>query len=403
MHVKLTGDVVVPHFELDVGGERNRIDFPHAKMDDMEGVAGVTGAAKWHVDQLLTEGLFTWLGSTHWQASLAAISGARVGDLTSRFIASAATIEMPRGFLCTRGADGLELITPELTLAGIALRATGPFGGEGDEVTAQYSSSIAAAIPTLRQKQLLFLDGVSGEIRVTIKVELDLPLLGTRTLDQKLVVPIKDGMLDFRALDKSLNWLEGAFLDISVEDDRLAVSWGVPIVMSSREIISWPLDEKARMVAKLGSVPLRSLFDFRIGAGNGDVSDGKPTNKPPKKSILRSLTLADINIRLSMLAPRSADAFGGAILFGSDEGPGIVGLEVAGSITDRDEPGALRGKIGLVDTTAKDIKIGGAKLTVDRLSMSAIDNLQFDFHSFTPTQFSAAIERISASNLKIVI
>ena len=49
-------------------------------------------------------------------------------------------------------------------------------------------------------------------------------MIGVRTLDQQLRVPIQEGSLDFRALEDSLDWLEGTFLDIKHEDQRLKIS-----------------------------------------------------------------------------------------------------------------------------------------------------------------------------------
>ena len=53
--------------------------------------------------------------------------------------------------------------------------------------------------PGLRQSRLRFLDSLSGRIYFTVKVVLDLPVLGHRSLDQDLRIPIQEGSLDYRA------------------------------------------------------------------------------------------------------------------------------------------------------------------------------------------------------------
>src|SRR6185436_11681099 len=123
----------------------------------------------------------------------------------------------------------------------------GPFGRSSDRPAAA-----PAGERRLRQDQLRFLDSLSGRIYLTVKVVLDLPVLGVRTLDQQLRVPIQEGSLDYRALDDSLDWLEGAFLDIKHDDKKLAITWKVPIFGSSRDLISFVLDDEASALAAFG-------------------------------------------------------------------------------------------------------------------------------------------------------
>jgi hypothetical protein len=246
----------------------------------------------------------------------------------------------------------------------------------------------------LRQERLRFLDGVAGDIKLTISVKLDLPVVGSRTLDQVLRIPIKDGGLDFRALEKSLDWLEGAFLDIGLDHDRLVVSYGVPIVLPSREIISWSLDRDALTLAKFDRVPLRSLADFRVAKRKND--------KDKRASRLEAFSMQDIDVKLSLLAPRSLEVGTGAILFGGEDSPGIVDLSIAGAIAAKGR-GTLKGSIALLDTTIKDLHLGGATMTVDRLHLGTIDHLEVTFDGFSPVEITARIDRATATNLALVL
>src|SRR6185503_12779579 len=109
-----------------------------------------------------------------------------------------------------------------------------------------------------------------------------------------------------------------------------------------------------------------------------------------------------IDIKLSLLAPRSLEVGTGAILFGGDDSPGIVDLSIAGSIA-RNGPGALKGSIALLDTTIKDLHMGGAQMTVDRLHLGAIEDLVVSFDGFNPTEITARIDRATATNLALVL
>src|SRR5690606_25607723 len=131
-------------------------------------------------------------------------------------------------------------------------------------------------------------DSLSGRIYTTLKVQLDLPVVGVRSLDQQLRVPIQEGSLDYRALEDSLDWLEGTFLDIKHEDQRLKVQWTVPIVGGGRDLISWALDTDASTLASFGRVPVRSLADFRLPGASRPPTESEVGRR---KGMLKAFTL----------------------------------------------------------------------------------------------------------------
>jgi len=400
----------VQRFGLGFDSTQRRIDFPHAEVEQLEHLAG---RIRYTATDLHFEELRGQIDRGQWQSASASAGAFKLRDEQERFELDVGRVEFPRGLLATRAVGaGVELVTPHASLADCTLKVRGPFRRAPAPVPVAASTSEtqpmpmlvppgqppAAQTPPLRQERLRFLDGVSGEINLTLKVKLDLPVIGSRTLDQVLRVPIKDGGLDFRALDKGLDWLEGTFLDIGLENNRLVVSYGVPIVLPSREIISWTLDADALTLARFDRVPLRSLFDFRLPKKRAD--NGKDKDK--RASRLESFAVEKIEIKLSLLAPRSLEVGGGAILFGGEDAPGIVDLSIAGEVR---APGAggLKGSIGLLDTTIKDLRMGGAMMTVDRLHLGAIDQLEVVFDGFNPTEITARIDRVTATNLSLLL
>jgi hypothetical protein len=78
----------------------------------------------------------------------------------------------------------------------------------------------------------------------------------------------------------------------------------------------------------------------------------------------------------------------------------MVDMRVTGSIRDRGA-GALRGTIGSVDTTFKDVQLGGAQLTADRLHFDGLDELEVTFDGFSPTCVTVIIHRVTATNLSL--
>ncbi len=320
-----------------------------------------------------------------------AIGSAWLRDAAGRFDISVERLELPRGLRLVRADRGVEIVASSVSLSDMKLTLKGPFGRGQDKPV----PAVRAPDPGLRQARLRFLDSLSGRIHFTVKVVLDLPMIGHRTLDQGLKVPVQDGSLDFRALEDKLNWLEGAFLDIKHDGDKLALVWKFPIFGSSHELISWKLDHDAIALASFGRVPVRSFVDFVTGAG-----PKAPKVDDKKRKTLQSLSLDAIDVVLSLLAPHSVEAGGGVIMFGGDDQPGMVDLKVSGSIHDRGA-GRLRGAIGSVDTTIKDVQLGAAKLTADRLHFDGLDELEVVFDGFTPATVTTIVHRVTATNLSL--
>jgi hypothetical protein len=118
--------------------------------------------------------------------------------------------------------------------------------------------------------------------------------------------------------------------------------------------------------------------------------------------VLQAFSLDAIDIALSLLAPRNFEVGGGLIMFGGDDQPGLVDLKVTGAIHDRGD-GALRGAIGSIDTTVKDLRIGPLSLTADRLHCDGLDHLEVAFDGFRPKAITVVIHRVTATNLSIKI
>ncbi|HEY4242362.1 MAG TPA: hypothetical protein VGM88_21240 [Kofleriaceae bacterium] len=381
----LESDVSVQRFGYTGDAAGKRLTFPRAESHRVE---GRSGSMTYGADELLFDQLEGRLDTLRWTAAAGSLGGAWLRDDSGRVSAKAARFELPRGARLVRAHQGVEIVVPSATLTDLRLTIKGPFS--------------APAVPAppvspepLRQDQLHFLDSLQGRIDLTIKVALDLPVLGKRTLDQSLKIPVNEGSLDYRKLEDSLDWLEGRFLDIKHRDTRLAVTWKVPVIGSAHELIAWQLDDDAAKLASFGRVPVRSLADYRVGGGPPGAKE-----QEKKRRIVQSLTFDAIDVALSLLAPRSMETGGGLVMFGGENEPGMVDLKVTGAIRDQG-PGSLRGAIGSVDTTVKDVQFGGAKLTADRLHFDGLDELEVQFDGWTPSCVTMIVHRVTATNLSI--
>jgi hypothetical protein len=418
----------VDGFAVSTGTGATRLELPHAELGELRGRAGVL---EYVASKLVFEGLEGRFAPLRWACDAGTVGGLVVQEPQGRFEVAIARVEFPHGLQLTRAAGGgVELMAPELTLVDVAIHLPELQALRG--APAEDRDEEGPVAGALVQERLRFLDAVRGTLAFRLKVVLDLPVIGKRTLDQPVKVKIENGTFDYRALDDGLDWLEGAFLDLGVSDGRFKVGWSVPL-MSSKEIISWALAPDALAMAKLNRIPLRVLADVRFGKpaaadggeakerggkdgradrraetkgaraetkdgrsetnggraetnggraetndGRTETNGGRPPGKDGKnegKKRLRSMTIADIDVALSMMAPHAVELGGGAILFGGDDSPGIVDLHVEGALVHPPAPGGLIGRIGALDVTMKDVRAGGVVSAFDRLHIDGIEEL----------------------------
>ena len=385
-------DIEVQRFGFSNDGPKRRLVFPHAQTHKIEGRSGQTS---YGADDCTFENLEGRLDTLRWSAEAASVVNAWLRNESGSVDMQVAGAELPHGLRLVRAGDAnIELLAGNVTFSELRLTVKGPFGrGKAAPYVPPPPSTVE------RQEKLRFLDSLSGRIYTTMKVQLDLPVLGVRTLDQQLRVPIQEGSLDFRALEDSLDWLEGTFLDLKYEDQRLKVQWKVPIFGAGHDLITWTLDSDAATLASFGRVPVRSLADFRLPSSNKPPTESEVSRR---RGVLKAFTLDKIEVALSLLAPRHLEVGGGTIMFGGEDQPGMVDLKASGAIRDRG-PGALKGAIGSVDTTIKDLKIGPAVLSADRLHFDGVDQLEVVFDGFRPTSVTVVVHRVTATNLSIKI
>lgn len=417
MATRIDADIDVQRFGFIADELGNRLVFPLAHATHVEGTAG---DASYGATRCAFSGLEGQIGGPHqglaavaempgseaashgedvqteaprWKADAAVLEAAWLRDRHDRYEVVAARVDHPRGIRLFQGVDHnghsqFEIVAPEIVLSELRITVTGPFSSNAPAA----ATSASAPRPT----KFRFLDGLSGRLSSTLKVRLDLPVLGVRTLDQELRVPVQDGTIDFRALEDSLHWLGGAFLDVAHDNDQLKVGWKVPIVGPSHDLVTWPLDDDATAFAAQGRIPIRSLTDPRlVSSESDDASNGKD-----KRKVVHSLAIESIDIALSLLTPHRLELDSGVIAFGSDQQPGVVDFQVTGAVSDHG-PGTLTGTIASVDTAIKGLRIGALELTADRLVLEGVEQLEIGFDRFRPTGLSAFVRRATATNVSL--
>jgi hypothetical protein len=392
------GNIRVDGFGVTIGGETRRLDFPRAII---EGLQGESGAIEYGAGTVAFDRLSGRLKGIEWATESASAERFWLRDKAGRFEVHIAGVELPHGVRLTRSAGGgVELWAQHVSLADLRLHVPdlSALRPSTTSPAPEPPAQEQAADAPLRQDRLRFLDAVGGSLGVTIKVVLDLPVIGSRTLDQTVNVDIEDGTFDYKKLDDGLSWLEGAFLDIGLDNGRFRIGYGAPL-LGTKEIVSFALDQDASAAAAFDRIPLRSLADFRLARKPGG---GGQTGEKEKPGRLKSLSVTGLNVRLSMVAPRNLDVGGGTIRFGGDDAPGIVDLQIGGSLV-QPGTGQIVAAAGAVDMTVKDLRLGGLALTADRLRVGPMDQLEVAFEGFTPRSLTAVLHRVTATNLSLIL
>ena len=189
MAQRVESDINVQRFGFLSDDAGRRLRFPRAECHEIDGSSGPVG---YGARDCVFDDLEGRLDTLRWTADAASIGSAWLRDDAGRFEIAVERVEMPRGLRLVRADRGVEIVAPYVSLSEMKLTVRGPFGrtpGPDDPP----APPTPPTTPGLRQSRLRFLDSLSGRIYFTVKVVLDLPVLGHRSLDQDLRIPIQEG------------------------------------------------------------------------------------------------------------------------------------------------------------------------------------------------------------------
>jgi hypothetical protein len=278
--------------------------------------------------------------------------------------------------------DGGELRIPALRGHGIelALRFAGPVQDAGID-------------PDRRADHWRWLDGLTGVIHASIDGQLALPLIGLRTLHQRLNVPITRGTFSFRELTAGLSWLQSKFIELGVVADRATLSWRLPLVGRAHELVSWPLDDGARAAAAHGRLPLRTL----LGPSQNECS-AAPSGEP---GVLQHLEARELALAASIIGHHPIPLAGGTLTLGAATEAGIRDAELNGHLV-HEGAGTLHGSIHSVSAAVHELIVAGARLTLEQLRLGPVRAVRLNFVGFRPAELHLHADAVEMSNVRVI-
>jgi hypothetical protein len=196
--------------------------------------------------------------------------------------------ELPAGLRTSGGALVIpELVVPEVRVAiddVVQLFRPRPSPGPADTAPR-------------RPFDFGFLDRVSGRLDVDMTLGMSVPVLGRREATHHFRVPIANGVINYRELERDLANFEDAFIDVEVRGQSLVIERAIPLIPGlEKPLVVWDLDPDELELARRRLVRLRTIPRLRMAARGGDRGE--------KSSLaIHSLRFDNIDMAIALAPP----------------------------------------------------------------------------------------------------
>jgi hypothetical protein len=384
---RLRGKASFTKLRVAVTGGEGRIE---AERVDMSNVSVHAGGVEIVADALSGEGLAIGWGKEGFRFDAKRLEGPalRVG-------AGAVQIEANALRAHDVAVRGSEVAVSRATVAAGSLSIAFAPAPERSSAPPRASAAPppAAGLPFFDWRVL---DGISGDLRVDLALDLTVPILGRRRATHRFRVPLEDGTLDFMRLENDLATLENTLLDFAVRDGALVLERGIPLLPTrgrGKPIVWWNLGPDDLALAARQRVRLAVLPYVYVASEPSEGSD-----EGSRSSVaLRQLSLLDLEARLA-LAPVGAK--GTAQLLPLRIGSVVVEGNVFHDVTSPPREGLLRGTLGELEASVAQLAVGREVLDVARLRLARLSALEAAFLDVRPTALRLSLDDLELESVR---
>ena len=293
--------------------------------------------------------------------------------------------ELPGGLRTSGGF----LVIPELVVPEVRITA--------DDVVELFrprtdvDGNGAAAKRSARPFDLGFLDRVSGRLDVNMTLDMSVPVLGRREATHHFRVPIANGVINYRELERDLANFEDAFIDVEVRGQALVIERAIPLIPGlEKPLVVWDLDPEELELARRRLVRLRTIPRLRLASrgGGGDRSSLS----------IRSLRFDDVNIAIALAAPAAGekDSIGRA---------SAGALRVTGRLAHEPSRTAEGAEVTRASATGSQLAAGplelGSRVAVESIELGALVEGTATFRGLRPGRVSLTAHDLRVRNLRI--
>ena len=267
---------------------------------------------------------------------------------------------------------------------------------------------------------LRILDTLNGKVDVDLSVDATVPVIGRRRATHHFRVPVVNGEIHYRALERDLRTLEDAFIDIKVRDGKLSIEKDIPLVpFYHRSLVLFRLPESEVDRARDEHlVRLRHFFEWELPEEKKERSSDRPARKTQaeshggtddkeKKSIgVRRLAFEAIDVDLHLdghgrfILPQ-----GGSLRLGEVGTPAIGGLTLDGDLRyiAEGEPAESELRLSASDVAVglNDLPIGDRTLSIDALTLHRIEQARVVTQGLAPQRFRAVLRDLRLARIAV--
>ena len=274
------------------------------------------------------------------------------------------------------------------------------------------------------------LDLLSGRFAVDVTVDAALPVIGRRRATHAFRVPIRNGIFNYKQLERGLSTLEDAVLDFEVRNSKLVIERDIPLIRMRKNLVEWSLDEDELALAQRRKVRLRTLPHYRLvsSGGNNDIK----VNSVHLDPVDIALTVGDVEApqNAQKTAQSGEDAEnGGNDQAGNDqagndqqgtsgadalpaqvEEPPLEGIlpklrvgsiEISGCLRYPDQAGLITIAIRNILASLRNLAVGSTRIDVGTIAVDAIEPVQMTFDGVRPDALSVTLRGLRLHDVKI--
>jgi hypothetical protein len=223
-------------------------------------------------------------------------------------------------------------------------------------------------------------------------LDMTIPVLGRREGTHHFRVPIANGIINYRELERDLASFEDAFIDVEVRGQSLVIERDIPLIPGlEKPLVMWDLDPDELELARRRLVRLRTIPRMRMAArgGNGDKSS----------LVVRSLRFDNVDIAIALLAPQPGQ--------GDSIGRASAGaLRVIGRLAhepNRTAQGAEVTRVKASGTTlaAGPLELAGGRVAVESIELGTLAEASASFTGLRPGRVSLTARDLRLRNLRV--
>lgn len=238
---------------------------------------------------------------------------------------------------------------------------------------------------------LAFVDLLQGHVNVDLTVDVSLPIIGGREATHRFRIPIDEGIVELRALSRSLSTLESLVLGFAVRGDRLVLEKDIPLLpFDNQPLVSWQLDAEGLELAAQDRVRLSTLLRPQLAASGKDPREST-TREKGKGVQLRRIDAEEIDVVLAVPAAFSLELASGRIDFGGEGRPSLGELRAQGSVGHQplEAPeGRVAASAKDIHLAASDVQIGTRRLQIGAAHLQSVHEIVLGLVGLRPASLS---------------